>query len=388
MPARLARAVFIRIAAGAAAALCAVSSWSVPLPGPYRLQDISGNGAFQRAEAVNNEGAVVGLTENGFGGYHWSAATGLTRIADPAFPGHVSDPVRGNAYAFDINNQGQAIGNWAPQADIRPFSYTQAGGPRDLGINDARAVDITDSGRVLGSIWRDAGQDYFIIEPDGSMTVHRPPVALQALVGLRDDGSVIANREGGAQFSSRVGILSGDQWQDIPGIGGVRSQAFGFNQEGAIVGSIGVDVPGDYIMERAFAYTPDGGVVDLAAGLGPDLRYSVARSVNSHGLVVGYGSRGPDSEVFSYIHDLSTGSFLDLSAVVWPSTLEGWTHLIFTDINDSGQIAGYGLYNEQPRAFLMTPAPPVPEPSAVLLMAAGGLLVGLVRRRSVSASVR
>jgi hypothetical protein len=47
------------------------------------------------------------------------------------------------------------------------------------------------------------------------------------------------------------------------------------------------------------------------------------------------------------------------------------------DINDAGQIVGYGKYGGETRAFLLTP---IPEPS-MLAMAALGLLIGVRRLR-------
>lgn len=52
----------------------------------------------------------------------------------------------------------------------------------------------------------------------------------------------------------------------------------------------------------------------------------------------------------------------------------GWVLVEARDISDEGYITGYGLYNGQTRAFLL-----VPEPTAVGLLALGG--VGLFRRR-------
>ena len=55
----------------------------------------------------------------------------------------------------------------------------------------------------------------------------------------------------------------------------------------------------------------------------------------------------------------------------------GWTLQFATAINDSGQIAGYGINSVgQTDAFLLTPTP---EPATLSLLALGGL--GLLRRR-------
>ena len=52
-------------------------------------------------------------------------------------------------------------------------------------------------------------------------------------------------------------------------------------------------------------------------------------------------------------------------------------------INDAGQLVGTGIFNGHSRAFLLNPiAAPVPEPAAILLMAAAvPPVVGVTRRR-------
>jgi probable HAF family extracellular repeat protein len=50
-------------------------------------------------------------------------------------------------------------------------------------------------------------------------------------------------------------------------------------------------------------------------------------------------------------------------------------------INDRGQIVGYGSFDGQTRAFLLTPTA-VPEPSGLALLGVGALAVAMSLRRS------
>ena len=71
----------------------------------------------------------------------------------------------------------------------------------------------------------------------------------------------------------------------------------------------------------------------------------------------------------------------------------GWTHLIARDINDNGQIVGYGIQNGITQAFLLSGAddevffrnyvetpmiPEIPEPETYTMLLAGLGLLGFM----------
>jgi hypothetical protein len=64
------------------------------------------------------------------------------------------------------------------------------------------------------------------------------------------------------------------------------------------------------------------------------------------------------------------------------STIIGWELADATDINDAGQIAGYGFHNGATRAFLLTPVAAVPLPGGIWLFISG--LLGLFSFKSRS----
>lgn len=59
----------------------------------------------------------------------------------------------------------------------------------------------------------------------------------------------------------------------------------------------------------------------------------------------------------------------------------GWTLVDARDINDSGQITGYGTFNGQTRAFLLNPVSDVPEPSAWAPALAGLAAIATLRAK-------
>jgi hypothetical protein len=59
----------------------------------------------------------------------------------------------------------------------------------------------------------------------------------------------------------------------------------------------------------------------------------------------------------------------------------GWQLEAAQAINDSGQIAGYGLINGETHAFLMNTEAVAPEPGSVALVGVAGAFLGLARKR-------
>jgi probable HAF family extracellular repeat protein len=97
---------------------------------------------------------------------------------------------------------------------------------------------------------------------------------------------------------------------------------------------------------HAFLHT-GGGLQDLGTLGG---RNSFAKAINSAGQVVGKsGHAGGLTHAFLY-----NGSMQNLNQLVPAGS--GWELIEVTDINDAGQIAGYGRFQGRVRGFLLTPA--------------------------------
>lgn len=363
---------------------CAVSTAAADI-GTYRLQDISAGGTLQFSVGIDNAGGVTGQSWHDLaGGYYTSPATGLVLLTDPVVPGVPPNTVPNTPRGADINARGEVTGTWYPEGQVRGFRWSVEGGMRDLGQSGIEANGLDDAGRVVGRFRGGTGHDYFIAEPDGALATYTAPVPLWSIAGLRNDGVVVANRDDPATYDRpHAGTLEGGTWRELAIGDAYGSQAFGFNERGAIVGSLGVLSPtAGVVLQHAFAYTPGTGVVDLVPAMPWLNQFSTASAVNEDGLVVGYGARGDNWQTFSFLHDLGTGELVDLASVLLPGTADGWTNLYLVDVNDAGQIAGWGQFGAEVRAFVLTPAAPVPEPGALLLMALGiaGVRVAAGRR--------
>ena len=106
-----------------------------------------------------------------------------------------------------------------------------------------------------------------------------------------------------------------------------------------------------------------------------------AAGINDNGQIVGYEANGATtSATFG-----SPGSGIALSTLA--SALGGWTQTVASDIDNGGDIVGYGTKpNGQIDAFLLTP---VPEPSTIILIAVAGAALSACawRRRGLNKTI-
>lgn len=115
--------------------------------------------------------------------------------------------------------------------------------------------------------------------------------------------------------------------------------------------------------------------------------FSAAYGINESGQIVGVSRRYYSNELRAILYD-ETGAVHDLNELV--VNLGDWTLREAVDINEGGQIVGYGTIGTQTlrHAFLLTPvgSPPpplIPEPSALIIwsaLATLGIGVGWCRR--------
>jgi probable HAF family extracellular repeat protein len=107
------------------------------------------------AEAINNAGAVAGLSDTATAHQHaflWSPTAGIQDLT----PDITSS---GGATAMGINSSNQVVGYYFPNGSVRPlgFSWTQAGGLQNIGAAGTLANAVNDSGTVIGKSPNAAG---------------------------------------------------------------------------------------------------------------------------------------------------------------------------------------------------------------------------------------
>ena len=144
---------------------------------------------------------------------------------------------------------------------------------------------------------------------------------------------------------------------DLGTLGGNDSSAFDINNSEQIVGFAKTS-SGLY---HAFLYQ-DSVMHDLGL-IDGDQNY--AYGINDLGQIVGH-SNTPNAFLYS------NGTMFSLNDLIDPAS--GWQLEHAFDINNHGQIVGYGYINGAQHAYLLTP---IPEPASLILFLIGG--IGIIR---------
>ncbi len=339
--------------------------------------------------ALNDSGQVVGSTANcdSDDGCGYPFVTGTNGIGMTIL-GPQGDS-SGNAAG--INDSGQVVGYYNEEGRSHHFITGSNGvGMTILDSLDERATGVTgisDSGQVAGYYNDYDGVHTFITGPNGA------GITDLGIVGRTGDARVTAINGSG----QATGILNSNAF--ITAANGASVSVFNLpssygrdiSDSGQVVGW---HVPVGAISSQAFITGPNGAGITNLGTLGGS--HSVAVSINDSGEVIGLASTSNSSSLnhsFLFSHDGITDLSL-LSAVV----TTGWNHLQVIDINNSGQIVGYGSNNDgHQEAFLLSytpdtvfdpqpifipsPTSPIPEPETYAMLLVGLGLIGFMARR-------
>jgi len=333
--------VWMRFALSALVCLIfSAPAWAVD----YTITDLGtlgGTTSYARsyARGINNNGQVVGAAGTADGLEHAFLYSNGSMLDLGTLGGTYS-------YAFSINNNGQVVGSAVTDEDQNHAFLYSNGSMIDLGTlggMSSYARDINNNGQVVGyDILDEYGEMRAFLYSNGSM-MDLFPGSGGGAVGINNNGQVLGSAYGSTVIYSNGNI----NYLDFGGPG----DAYGINDNAQVVGSY--ESPPGGGSWHAFLYS-NGSTIDLGTLSG---RSSTAFSINNNDQVVGWSRLLPPPDEGDGRHAFlfSNGSMMDLNSLIPANS--GWTCLIVAyDINDRGQIVGYGDFNGQDRAFLLTPA--------------------------------
>lgn len=337
-------------------ALLAVLSFAIPLFGAplYQVVDLGTlSGTQSVAYGINSQGEVCGYSyiagSVSSHAFSWQNGT-MTDLNPTGYAG--SD-------AFGINDKGRVVGMTYLNQVQYAFLWKDGaatiignGYAEDININD----EVVGYAGVLGT-----GQHQAFWYHNGSMTNLGAGTTAWA---INDSGTVVGAYMD-RNYNDQAVIWQNGQMTYLDTLGGPSGSATDINNCGEIIG---------------YLYDPEGqchSVLwrnDDIADLGNLEGFRLyPKAINNNHQVVGFAVM-PGGGAFLW----QDGVLTRINDLI-PSS-PGWTISQACDINDSGQIAGWGAYNGQFHAVLLNP---VPEPSSVLALLCG--IGGLAWRKKNSA---
>lgn len=298
--------------------------------------------------AINNAGQIVGTisTPDGQRGFIWDngilTTMGYLTRSSPVIPWPVPKPW---SRAYDINDFGQVVGkSWTGE----PFMWQDGQMSRLPGLQlphaiiggEISVVAINNAGQVVGRYYRgfypDGDYRCFVWQ-DGVVTeLDRPGMWPSE---INDSGVITgAISESGRHypFVWKDGVFTeiGD------GKGWNSGSGADINNVGQVVGTMGMT-----------AFMWQNGLLTMLGGLG-DNDFSGARAINDVGQIVGSAYTESFGTLALHAFIWQEGVMTDLNGLL-PIDSD-WLLRNAMDINERGDIVGYGFHNGEFRQFLYT----------------------------------
>ena len=339
-----------RLVQGAVASLVVLLAAISPVNAQqvYQIVDLGTlGGTATTPHGINNQGQVVGQSDlSGDGSRHAFLYSNGVMTDLGTLGGVVSS-------AEAINENGQIVGVSSNTGNLANHAFLYSGGAfTDLGTlggPDSTAYAINGQGQIVGSSRVSGGSaDRAFLYSGGNMSDLGTLGGLYSYAyGINNSGQIV----GEASLSSgynRAFLYSGGSMTNLGTLGGEFSTAAAINNNGQIVGW-SLTQTGS-LARRAFIYQ-NGALTDI--GNPGDSKWSSARAINDNGHVVGVMSDGGENpRAFLY----ADGTMVDLNTLLPPNS--GWVLTEAIGINDNNHIIGFGTFNGNPRAFLLSPVPP------------------------------
>ncbi|MDH7602813.1 MAG: PEP-CTERM sorting domain-containing protein [Armatimonadota bacterium] len=322
-------------------ALLAVLSLVSPLLGApfYQVVDLGTlSGTQSVAYGINSQGEVCGYSYvTGSVSSHafiWRSGT-MTDLNPSGYAG--SD-------AFGINDKGNVVG--VTYLNQRQYAFLWKDGAATI-IGDGYAEDININDEVVGYAGvLGTGQRHAFWYHNGIMTNLGAGNTAWAI----NDNRQIVGASMDRYYNDQAVIWQNGQMTYLDTLGGPSGSATDINNYGEIIGHL-YDPQGQC---HSVLWRNDE-IVDLGNLEG---FRTYPKAINNQHQIVGFAVM-PGGGAFLW----QDGVLMCINNLIQSSP--GWTVSQAWDINDSGQIVGWGAYNGQFHAVLLNP---VPEPSTILAL--------------------
>lgn len=344
---------------------------------PYTIQDLGVcDGEKSFANSINDYGQIAGHIEyprsydNPFSreAFYWNDGS-FTKLGN--LGGSFSQ-------AYQINNAGHIVGSskvWDEQTDsyhTTGFYWTSSTGMQRIGFDDcwySSAYGINNSDKIVAYGRRN--DDYYGIAHVGftgdvtngfnELNSYHENGGGTWSYGISDNGYIVGAASSQPIVPFTAFIYKNGNMTDLGTLGGRSSVLFSVNSSGQAVGHSEMNIPQSYnddIIRHALLWQ-DGQKIDLETLGGKN---SGAYSINENGDIVG-SAETLDGEWHAFVMFDDDDVMIDLNSFLTDDL--SWDYLAAArDINNNGQIVGYGYIDGHEHAFLMTP---VPEPSSIFL---------------------
>jgi probable HAF family extracellular repeat protein len=347
--------------------VCFASSRAIALQ-TYTITDLGTLGGSESfAYAMNDNGHVVGEARlrGDTDSHAFLYGKGVMRDIYPIN----SQEIR-TVGPTGINNAGQIASGLVVSGIYYPSIYDSKtgaiavlgslGGGTSFGF-DGGATSINNIGQAVGWSYIDNIKYHAFLYSNGVMRDLGPSGGLSVAYAVNDAGVVVGTAAPSIEKFAEPFIYRSGIRTTFDPFGGSEGAAYDINNRGQVVGG---GITADESAEHAFLY--DKGVIaDLGTLKGG--RYSQARAINERGQIVGLADYPYDDVCFdpnkggyvpcikyaqhAFVYE--KGVMTDLNSLIPANS--GWDLDWAFDINNRGQIVGYGLFDGNYRAYILTP---------------------------------